>query len=107
MTAPINPSTNIPKVKRKALASAAHIALSSTAADGSAPPSTDDNDLDEAFLSRKQVCAIVGLSYVSVWELIRRRAFPPARKISRNRVAWLRSEIIAWMRSRPIQTYKP
>lgn len=69
---------------------------------------TDNTDNDtERFLSREEVCALVCLSYPTVWELIRRKAFPPARKLSRNRVAWLKSEIVGWMRSRPVQTLKP
>ena len=105
-----DPSTNIKRsrrVREAALASAAHIVLPSTADGESAPPSPTDTDPDEAFLSRGRVCELVGLSYPTIWELIRRRAFPPARKISRNRVAWLKSEITAWMRSRPCQTVKP
>ena len=74
--------------------------------DAELPESVRD-DGEECFLSRKQLCAMVGLSYPSIWELIRRGAFPPARRISRARVAWLRSEIIAWMKSRPVQSYKP
>jgi predicted DNA-binding transcriptional regulator AlpA len=68
---------------------------------------TDTDDDYECFLSRRQICTITGLSYPIVWDLIRRGAFPPARKISRARVAWLRSEISEWMRSRPVQNYKP
>jgi predicted DNA-binding transcriptional regulator AlpA len=71
-------------------------------------PSTDNTDDDtERFLCRDEVCELAGLSYVTIWDLIRRGAFPPARRISRNRVAWLQSEVIAWMRSRPVQTLKP
>ena len=64
-----------------------------------------DDDL-ERFLSREEVCQPVSLSYVTIWELIRRKAFPPARKISCNRVGWLKSEVTEWMRSRPCQVYK-
>jgi predicted DNA-binding transcriptional regulator AlpA len=70
------------------------------------PPTDDD---DERFLSRKQICALTGLCYPTVWDLMRREdcAFPPARRISKTRVGWLRSEVLAWMRSRPVQNYKP
>jgi prophage regulatory protein len=70
-------------------------------------PFTNTTDDNERLLSRAQVCALVGLSYGTVWDLIRRGAFPPARRISRNRVAWLQSEILEWARTRPVQTYKP
>jgi predicted DNA-binding transcriptional regulator AlpA len=62
---------------------------------------------DECFLSRKQICVITGLSYPTLWAMICCREFPPARRISRNRVAWLKSEIVGWMRACPIQNYKP
>ena len=65
---------------------------------------TDDDD--EAFLPRKQVCALTNLCYPTLWQMICDHEFPPARRISRNRVGWLKSEVLAWMRSRPVQTYK-
>jgi prophage regulatory protein len=67
--------------------------------------STDDND-DEGFLSRKQICAITGLSYPTIWAMMREQQFPRARCISKNRVGWLKSEVTEWTRSRPVQTYK-
>jgi predicted DNA-binding transcriptional regulator AlpA len=68
--------------------------------------STDDND-DEGFLSRKQICAITGLSYPTLWTMMRNNGeFPLARCISKNRVGWLKSEVTEWIRGRPVQTYK-
>jgi prophage regulatory protein len=64
-------------------------------------------DEDECLLTRKQVVAITGLCYPSLWQLMRAREFPAARLISKNRVGWLRSEVITWLRSRPVQVYKP
>jgi predicted DNA-binding transcriptional regulator AlpA len=72
---------------------------------------TTDNDNDdddcERFLSRKEVCEIVGLSYPTWWGMMCAGTAPRARKISANRVGWLRSEILEWMRSRPLQFYRP
>ena len=68
---------------------------------------TDHNDDEgEGFLSRKQICAITGLSYATLWQMMREERFPVARCISKNRVGWLKSELVAWVRSRPIQIYK-
>jgi predicted DNA-binding transcriptional regulator AlpA len=67
-------------------------------------PATDD-DL-ERFLSRDEVCALVNLSYPTVWSMMCEGTFPVARRTSRNRVAWIRSEVLRWMRSRPPQSYK-
>jgi hypothetical protein len=56
-------STNIPNAKRKAPAGTAHIVLPSPA-NGEASITTTEPDNDfEAFLSRGQVCAMVGLSF--------------------------------------------
>jgi predicted DNA-binding transcriptional regulator AlpA len=68
--------------------------------------SSRDNG-DECFLSRKQICAITGLSYVTLWQKMRAGQFPAARKLSANRNLWLRSEVLSWMRDRPPQSYKP
>jgi predicted DNA-binding transcriptional regulator AlpA len=66
---------------------------------------TDDDN--ECFLTRKQVVKITGLCYPSIWQLMRTGDFPAARIISKNRVGWLKSSIVAWLRSRPLQVYKP
>jgi len=69
-------------------------------------PIDTDDDERECFLSREQICAIVGLSYPTIWMSMRAGEFPRSYKISKTRVGWLRSEIVAWMHSRPLQTYK-
>jgi predicted DNA-binding transcriptional regulator AlpA len=72
------------------------------------PPSTKiEIEEFERLLTKKEVVRLVGLSPVTIWELARRGGFPPARKISRGRIAWLQTEILHWMRSCPPQTYKP
>jgi predicted DNA-binding transcriptional regulator AlpA len=50
-------------------------------------------------LTRQQVCALVHLSYVSIWRLIRSQRFPAAINIApgdgiRNR--WSTREVLAW-----------
>jgi predicted DNA-binding transcriptional regulator AlpA len=96
----------VAKARRRALVSTAHIKTSSGEP---APASTTDTDNDdyECFLTRKQVCTIIGVSYSVWWSMMCAGTAPLARKLSRNRVGWLRSEILSWMRSRPPQHYKP
>jgi predicted DNA-binding transcriptional regulator AlpA len=69
---------------------------------------SDTDDDAERFLSRKQVCEITGLSYSTIWQMMRNNGqFPRAHIISKGgRVGWLKSTVVSWMRSRPFQTYK-
>ena len=60
----------------------------------------------ERFMSRDEVVGLVGLTYPTVWRMMSAGTFPPSRKISERRVGWLASEVLAWMRARPEQTYK-
>jgi prophage regulatory protein len=54
------------------------------------------------FLSKSDVQHITGLSHVTQWRMEKRGEFPKRRQISANRVAWLESEILSWMESRPV-----
>jgi predicted DNA-binding transcriptional regulator AlpA len=57
------------------------------------------------FLTREEVLALIGVSYVTLWTWIRDGKFPPARELvgdaKRNRIVWIESEVQAWMASRP------
>jgi prophage regulatory protein len=53
------------------------------------------------FLSKSIVDEISGLSNVTRWRMEKRGEFPKRRQISPNRVAYLESEVIAWMDTRP------
>ena len=44
---------------------------------------------------------MTGLSHVTWWRMEKRGEAPKRRQISPNRVAWLESEILDWMQSRP------
>jgi len=59
------------------------------------------------FLSKPEVLNISGLSHVTQWRMEKRGEFPKRRQISPNRVAWLESEILAWMESRPVSEISP
>jgi len=57
------------------------------------------------FLSREEVLALIGVSYVTLWTWIRDGKFPPARELvgdaKRNKIVWVESEVHDWMTSRP------
>ena len=54
----------------------------------------------DRFLREAEVARITGLSRTTRWRLERRGEFPRRRSISRNAVAWLASEIQAWVTER-------
>ena len=56
-----------------------------------------DTPEDDRFLREAEVARITGLSRTTRWRMERRGEFPRRRSISRNAVAWLASEIRAWM----------
>jgi prophage regulatory protein len=55
----------------------------------------------DCFLDVKDVCARTTLSRNTIWELERSGHFPHRRQITTNKIAWLESEIDAWIASRP------
>ncbi len=59
-----------------------------------------DTPEDDRFLREAEVARITGLSRTTRWRMERRGEFPRRRSISRNAVAWLASEIEAWMAER-------
>ncbi len=55
---------------------------------------------DNMFLSKKTVFQMVGLSDTTIWRMERKGEFPRRKQLSRNRVAWVKKDIIEWMSSR-------
>ncbi len=53
-----------------------------------------------AILRTSDVTRITGLSRTTLWRMERRGEFPHKRRISKNAVAWLASEIKSWMAER-------
>ena len=53
------------------------------------------------FLSKTDIDGMTGLSDVTRWRMEKRGEFPKRRQISPNRVAYLESEILEWMNTRP------
>ena len=64
--------------------------------------------MTEAIMTKKQVIATSSRSATSIWRDVRAGTFPPPRQIGPGRVGWLKSEIDAWLASRPVvSTTKP
>jgi predicted DNA-binding transcriptional regulator AlpA len=60
----------------------------------------DDGDAGDRLLSRPEVLDIIGVSYPTLWLWMRQGRFPRSRSLG-GKVAWLKSEIAAWMHSLP------
>ena len=56
-------------------------------------------DLDR-FIGETEIKAITSLSRTTRWRLERAGNFPKKRKISPNRIAWLESEVLAWIEAK-------
>lgn len=54
----------------------------------------------ERFIRRREVQCLTGLSRSSLYRLIADKDFPPAIQLSTNTVAWLESEVNAWILDR-------
>ena len=52
-------------------------------------------------LRQRGVLKLVGLSRVTVWRLERDNLFPRRRRIGRQAVGWVESEIKTWLATRP------
>ena len=59
------------------------------------------------FLSKAEVLRKVPITAPTLWAWVRQGKFPRPRAISPNKTVWLASEVDAWMRQRPLRTYKP
>ncbi|QXX74277.1 AlpA family transcriptional regulator [Methylovirgula sp. HY1] len=60
-----------------------------------APPS-------DRYLRLPQVLAMIGISTRTLYRKMDDGTFPRQRALGDNSVAWLESEVVAWMRSRPV-----
>ena len=56
-----------------------------------------DNALQDRFMREAEVRRLTGLSRTTRWRLEKRDKFPKRRQISDNAIAWLESEVRAWM----------
>jgi prophage regulatory protein len=60
-----------------------------------------DVDSDEAFWNLRTVIARTGLSRSTLYAYMARDLFPKQRHLGPRRVAWLASEVLAWIATRP------
>jgi prophage regulatory protein len=65
------------------------------AADGGPEPP------DELLWNIKTVILKTGLSRPSIYRYMKRGRFPPRRRVGPNRVAWVPSEVLAWIETCP------
>jgi predicted DNA-binding transcriptional regulator AlpA len=66
-----------------------------------APPAR----LDARLLSKREVLAIVGVSYPTLWSMMRANTFPRSRVVG-GKSMWLSSEIEAWLAALPVRQLK-
>jgi predicted DNA-binding transcriptional regulator AlpA len=60
-------------------------------------------------LTKGEVLERVGVSYPAIWCWIKEGKFPPGRSIGfgkRGHVAWIESEVMDWIASRPVRLPK-
>lgn len=73
-----------------------------TATESLAAAGVELSRVDERVISTREAQNRTGLSRTSLWRLERAGGFPMRRRLSSNRVGWLESEVVAWMRTRPL-----
>lgn len=59
------------------------------------------------YLDLSSVATALSLSESTVQKLVRDKEFPPPRRISGNRVAWLVREVESWAEARPVSDLPP
>jgi prophage regulatory protein len=67
-----------------------------------------EEDVQDRFVLKPEARAMSGgLSDVTLWRMEKRGEFPQRRQISPGRVGYLKSELSAWLESRPISDSTP
>ena len=56
-------------------------------------------------MSRREILALTGLTYPTVWKMMRAGTFPRARIVG-GKSMWLRTEIDTWMAALPLRKLK-
>lgn len=74
-----------------------HTAFSSPSSAPATPLMPVSDAVQERFLRLPEVMHLCGLSRSTIYDLISRNAFPQQVSLGGKNVAWLHSEIIAWM----------
>ena len=65
------------------------------------PEYADPVQRDEELWSIRTITARTGLSRSTIYDYVGRGLFPAQRQLGTRRVAWLASEVRAWIVSRP------
>lgn len=61
----------------------------------------DEEKTKERMLSSKEVRAITGVAHSTLWRWQQEGRFPLRRILGTNRIGWLESEVMVWVRTRP------
>ncbi|EIJ7376581.1 helix-turn-helix transcriptional regulator [Citrobacter freundii] len=77
-----------------------HTAFCSPSPAPVAPPMPFSDSVQERFVRLPEVMHLCGLSRSTIYELISREAFPKQISLGGKNVAWVQSEITAWMADR-------
>ena len=63
--------------------------------------------IKKLYVDLPDVSTILSLSETTIQRMVREKNFPPPRKLSGRRVAWLVIEIEDWAESRPVSDLLP
>lgn len=77
-----------------------HTTLSAHSSAPAAPVMPVSFPVQERFMRLPEVIHVCGLSRSTIYDLISRNAFPQQVSLGGKNVAWLHSEITAWMTAR-------
>ena len=72
------------------------------------PPADDVENIRPPLrlLDKKQVTNRVGVSFPTIWKMMRAGKFPRARTVGDLKSVWLESEVEAWMAALPLSRLK-
>ena len=65
---------------------------------------SDSTTATKLVWSLPDVIEATNLSRANIYNMLSAGEFPPARRISAGRIAWLPQEISSWIESRPVST---
>ena len=57
-------------------------------------------------IPKRRLLQKVGLSYPTIWKLMREGKFPRAVKITDSKVGWIEAEVDSWIEALPRQRLK-
>lgn len=62
--------------------------------------------MEDCYLTKKETSSITKRGATSLWRDVNAGTFPAPRQIGPRRVGWLKSEVMAWLESRPVAINK-